>query len=80
MPKRYHNSSDEMHGRRMERTGMIHEDRSAACNLPKAVIEKDFPRVVGRETGRYPDLFTGASKQMTEDRAYFNSDLKPSKF
>ncbi len=69
-----------MHGFHERRDGLISEDRSKACNLPTDVHEKEFPRVAGRETGRYDDLFTGASKQMTADRAYFNRDLKPSKF
>jgi hypothetical protein len=50
-------------------TGMIREDRSAPCLLPRNVIDRDWPRSeVYMKTGA-ADLFMGVKKQMSEDGA-----------
>jgi hypothetical protein len=60
---------------------MLNEDRGAFCNLPQAVVFKEWPNNrSGKTMGRMDDLYTQASKQMSQDVAYLGRDYKPTKF
>lgn len=70
MAKRYY-SSDE--SKNMNRdAGMIREDRSAPCLLPRQVIDKDWPRTEVYMKEGAADLFMGVQKQMSQDKSDMN--------
>lgn len=70
---RYHDAKKEM-----KRYGsMINDDMSAPCNLPREVMDKEWPRPMGYalDGSRMSDLFSGVNKQMSAD----SSDLRREK-
>lgn len=59
---------------------MISEDRSAPCNLPRTIVEKNYPSYQSYEHGEMiPDLYIGVEKMLGEDSAGMRRIMKPSK-
>lgn len=76
MAKRYNESRKMM----AEASGMIREDRSAPCLLPREVIDKQWPSSADYNMGYVDDLFNGVQKQMSEDRGDFGKAMGPKKY
>ena len=62
-------SREQAHALRNEDSGMIREDKSAACLLPTGVIEKQWAS--GNYSGPtgVTDLYTGVQKRLDRDRS-----------
>lgn len=95
MAKRYHSSReyerDVVHdGRKeggaqtkefMHKSGaMMSEDRSAPANLPRHIIDSYYPAAEYGMPGGIGNLFTGAQKQMAEDKRDLHKEFKPGKY
>ena len=60
--------------------GMIKEDASAPCMLPRQVIDEYWPKSARYEHGYMDDLFMGVQKQMSEDYNDLKREMKPGKY
>ena len=61
-------------------SGMIREDWSAPCLLPKQVIDRDWARNSNYMNYSEEDLYMGVQKQLREDRDGFEKAFKPGKY
>ncbi len=77
MAKRYHNSTKPMHHRS---GGMINDDMSAPCLLPRNVMEKEYGYYPTSPLGAIDDLYTGVEKQLNEDVRDAGKVFKPGKY
>ena len=75
MAKRYHSSQT-----RMEREGMIREDRSAPANLPQEVVHKNYPKGSYGLRGNLDDTIRGVDNQLYEDERQMDRDRGYTKY
>jgi hypothetical protein len=64
-----------------EDSHLIGDDRSAPCNLPRNVIDKNFPdgHIYGHNYVP-SDLFNGVQAQLKEDGRDYKREAKPKKY
>lgn len=61
--------------------GMISEDRSAPCNLPREAIQKFWDRGEQATFGQQlDDLFHGSEEQVSQDMGKLKKASKPGKY
>lgn len=60
--------------------GMIREDMSAPCLLPREVMDKEWPKSGSYNMGMVDDLFSAVQKQKNEDSAELGKAMGPNKY
>lgn len=75
--RRYHDNGKPMSGRA---GGMINDDRSAPCNLPRNVMEKEYGYYPTSPLGMIDDLYSGVERQLNEDHRDAEKVFKPKKY
>jgi len=76
MAKKYYSDKKAMN----RDAGMISEDRSAPCLLPRNVIDKEWPRTANYTKTAEADLFMGVQKQMSKDASDLARETSPKKY
>ena len=77
MAKKYYTDSSKA---MKQASGMIREDMSAPCLLPREVIDKNFPSAGYGLKGGYHDLFGGVQAQMHKDESDLKKAFSPKKW
>jgi hypothetical protein len=60
--------------------GMINDDMSAPCLLPREVMDKEWPKGASYNMSMVDDLFDGVQKQMSKDSSDFRKEMGPEKY
>jgi len=76
MAKKYYNDKAAM----MRAGMMISEDRGAPCNLPRSVIQREYPQTMSYMDKSIADLYSGVEEQMRKDGSDFKKILDPAKY
>ncbi len=61
--------------------GMLHDDRNAPCNLPRNVIQREYPMPGAvMAQGKIGNLYTGVEQMMYEDTKEMGKIFRPRKY
>ena len=61
-------------------SGMIKDDLSAPSNLPRELMDKEWPSYAPLMHDEIPDLFMGVQKQMSRDHDDLKKAMNPKKY
>lgn len=76
----FYDGYDATHRQERADGAMIHEDYSQTANLPQNVICKDYPQVMGYNSGSLDDTMRGVDAQMDRDNGMKRKHSKPHKY